>query len=256
MNVRGNMKIALLQINSTWEDETANLRKAALLIREAAHAGCDVAVLPEMFSTGFTMNIPVVSDGRKTTAFLSGLARELGVSIIAGIATKKPRERRGTNNAVMIDPNGHIIARYAKIMMFPLTSEAAVYRPGKKPVIFSLGDFLASSFICYDLRFPEIFRQASRDVEIIFVIANWPDSRMNHWEALLRARAIENQCYAVGVNRLGKDGNGLQYTGGSLVVDPMGKTVMQLDWRREWAIVEIDPLMVADVRSRYPFLPK
>lgn len=250
------MKIALLQINSTWEDEEENRRKAGMMLREAARAGCDAAVLPEMFSTGFTMNLAAVSDGKATTAFLAGLAKQLRVNIIAGLAVKKTHERRGTNSAILISRDGHVTARYAKMNTFPLASEAAAYRAGKKTVVFPLDDMLASMFICYDLRFPEVFRQTGRDAEVIFVLANWPDARMNHWEALLRARAIENQCYVVGVNRLGKDGNGIQYTGGSLVIDPMGGTVAQLDWRREWAIAEIKPAIVSDIRLRYPFLPK
>ncbi len=250
------MKIALLQINSAWEDESRNCITASHLIAEAARAQCDVAVLPEMFSTGFTMNLAAVSDGLETTGFLAKQAESWGINIIAGIAGIKPHDRRGTNSALVFDRTGCLRDRYTKMRAFPLISEDYSYRPGKKPVIFRLDEVLASVFICYDLRFPELFRQVSADVQVIFVIANWPAERMIHWETLLKARAIENQCYIVGVNRLGKDGSGIQYTGGSLVIDPLGTIVSQLDWRNDWAAADIDPTMVAAVRNRYPFLPK
>ncbi len=250
------MKIALIQMNSAWEDEARNRKTALHLLAEAARAGCDVAVLPEMFATGFTMNLAVVSDGRETFGFLGEQAKKNKMNIIAGLAAKRPRDRRGTNGAFVFDRTGSQRDRYVKIHAFPLLSEDTFYRPGKKPVIFKIDEVLASVFICYDLRFPELFRQVSADVQVVFVIANWPAERMMHWETLLKARAIENQCYIVGVNRLGKDGNGIQYTGGSLVIDPLGATVAQLDWRNDWATAEIDPGMVASVRNRYPFLPK
>ncbi len=250
------MKLALLQINNSWENEPANLKKAATLIRDAAHAGCDIAVLPEMFSTGFTMNLPAVSDGQTVIAFLSEQVKRYDMNILAGVAMKKPGERRGTNNALFFDRAGRMSARYAKSRLFPLSEEPGVYRAGKKPVVFSIDEVRASVFVCYDLRFPELFRQVSREVQIIFVIANWPQSRMNHWEALLRARAIENHCFVVGVNRTGKDGNGIRYAGARLLLTRWATTIAQLDSRTKWAIVEIDPSMVATVRSRFPFLPK
>lgn len=248
------MKLALLQINSSWENEPANLKKAAPLIRDAAHTGCDIAVLPEMFSTGFTMNLSAVSDGQTVKAFLSEQAKRYDMNILAGVAMKNPSEKRATNNALFFDRAGRMSAHYAKSRLFPLSGEPDVYRAGKKPIVFGIDEIRTSVFICYDLRFPELFRQVSREVQIIFVIANWPQSRMNHWEALLRARAIENQCFVVGVNRTGKDGNGIRYAGGSLVIDPMGTTVAQLDSHTKWAAVEIDPAMVAEIRTRYPFL--
>jgi len=250
------MKLALLQINSIWENESANLHAAGLLLNKAAKAGCDVAVLPEMFSTGFTMRLPAVSDGQTVNAFLTEQAKRHNMHILAGVAMKKPNEKRGTNNALFFDRTGRITARYAKSRLFPLADESKAYRSGTKPIVFSICGVSASVFICYDLRFPELFRQVCRDVQIIFVIANWPQSRMNHWEALLRARAIENQCFVAGVNRTGKDGNGIRYAGGSLVVDPMGMTIAQLDSRIKWAVVEIDPSRVTEMRARYPFLPQ
>lgn len=250
------MKIALLQINSAWENEAKNCRTASHLLAEAAGARCDIAVLPEMFSTGFTMNLSALSDGNATKAFLAEQAKKFAMPILAGVAMKKPGEKLGTNNALFFDSAGRMITRYAKKRLFPLSGEPDVYRAGKKWVVFTVGDVHASVFICYDLRFPELFRQVSRKVQIIFVIANWPESRMSHWEALLRARAIENQCYVVGVNRLGKDGNGIRYAGGSLVVDPMGMTIAQLNSHLKWATVAIDPALVTKVRECYPFLQK
>ena len=109
-------------------------------------------------------------------------------------------------------------------------------------------------FICYDLRFPEIFRQVAREVEVIFVIANWPYTRELHWQNLLIARAIENQCFIVGVNRIGDDGVGLKFHGASMVIDPLGKILMQTDKKTEYEVCEFDTSEVVKVRKKFPFL--
>jgi predicted amidohydrolase len=182
------------------------------------------------------------------------LAKKYGLNVIAGFAAKKPGRKKLRNLAVAFDRRGSLIASYAKMHPFSLTKENKYFSAGNTRVIFHVEGVPASIFICYDLRFPEIFRDIARGVQAIFVLANWPDSRKDHWETLLKARAIENQCFVIGVNRTGKDGNGIRYPGASHVYDPMGKDICSGGLREQFITCEIDPEMATKVRCQFPFL--
>jgi predicted amidohydrolase len=149
---------------------------------------------------------------------------------------------------------GQVIARYIKNHPFSFAKENEYYHPGNDQSIFEIDYTKCSMFICYDLRFPELFRMVARSVKIIFVIANWPEIRQAHWESLLKARAIENQCFIVGVNRIGKDGNGLVYAGGSLVCDPSGNERSRGGKQQEYISTELDVSDVDCIRKKFPFL--
>ena len=161
---------------------------------------------------------------------------------------------KGKNVAVVIDDRGKIVAEYFKMYPFSYMGEHLHYASGDSPVAFSVAGMNASVFICYDLRFPEVFRRVARSVECIFVIANWPDVRIEHWSALLKARAIENQCFLVGVNRIGSDGNGLTYCGSSHVFSPAGDLLCTGSAGDELVFADIDLAQVKKVRSQFPFL--
>ena len=126
--------------------------------------------------------------------------------------------------------------------------------PGNEQVVFEVDGIKSSIFICYDLRFPELFRKVAKDINVIFVIANWPEVRQPHWESLLQARAIENQCFIVGVNRIGKDGNDLIYGGGSNVFSPLGENLSRGGKNQEYIVTDLDTAEVGAVRERFPFL--
>jgi omega-amidase len=250
------MKVALIQLDIAWEDRQRNYRKAELFAQMASADNCDVMVLPEMFNTGFSMDLSAVADEdiSETTSALSGIAKTYSVNIIAGFPMKSPAEQKGRNMAVAFDKNGMLISTYTKIHPFSLVGEEEFYIAGDNISLFNISGIPASMFICYDLRFPEIFRKIARQVQLIFVIANWSAARKAHWETLLRARAIENQCFVIGVNRIGTDANGIHYTGASCVIGPEGNVLCSGDDMTEYLVCEFDPSEVASIRSEYPFL--
>ncbi len=250
------MKIALIQLNIAWEDKERNLERADFFIRKAASESCDLVVLPEMFNTGFSMNISEIGeeiDG-ETASFLSKCAKKEEINIIGGFPVKKRGCQRGLNMAVAFDRKGMCLAGYSKLHPFSFAGEDSFYQAGDETVIFNLEGIQSSIFICYDLRFPEVFRSVAKKVHALYVIANWPSVRRDHWVTLLKARAVENQCFVIGVNRTGTDGNGLDYPGASYIFGPLGETICQGNEKDEFITEEIDPSIVAKVREQFPFL--
>lgn len=249
------MKAALLQFDIAWESKEENLKKAGEILRRAGEGGCDVAVLPEMFSTGFSMGAASLAEDEDgpTAAFLSGIAKECSMNVVAGFATGGRSSGR-RNVAHVYGRGGELLASYAKMHPFCLAGEHEHFEPGEGPVVFELDGVPSSVFICYDLRFPEAMRPVAKEALLIFVIANWPSSRGEHWSALLRARAIENQCFVAGVNRTGADGNLIEYSGGSAVYGPMGEVVCSAGEYEELLVCEFDPARAQRIRKQYPFL--
>lgn len=246
----------MVQLNILWEDKKVNLAKAELFIEKAASQKCDLVVFPEMFNTGFSMNVQSIGeyeDG-ETGLFLSRLAKNYGINLIAGFAVRRAGEDKGSNIAVAYDRNGALLTRYTKIHPFSFAGEDLYYTAGTDTVVFKMDGVSCSIFICYDLRFPEVFRKVAPEVQMIFVPANWPAERKEHWESLLKARAIENQCFIVGVNRTGQDRNGHSYPGASHVFGPSGVDICCGGENDELVICEVNPEEVSELRSRYPFL--
>lgn len=242
------MRLALIQFDPLWEDEAENLARLGPLIAEAASGGAAIVALPEMCTTGFSMNPP---KGDATNQALASYARTHGAGIIAGHASCAP----GCENlASAYDGTGRRVARYSKINPFTMAQEHMRYASGRQAVAFELAGLRASAFICYDLRFPEVARSVATAVDAIFYLANWPASRALHWTILLRARAIENQCYVIGVNRTGVDGAGIAYEGGSVVYGPSGEPVAECGSGAGVYHFEIEPRTVAKARADYPFL--
>jgi omega-amidase len=250
------MKVALIQLDSVWESKKANLERAAFFTEKAAQEKCDVVVFPELFATGFSMNVPVIADDGygETASYLSAIARRNAVNLIAGLAMRAPADERARNMAIVFDRKGRPDATYTKIHSFPLSQEGEWYIAGTKTVEFKIDAMPSSVFICYDLRFPELFREVAERVQAMFVIANWPSEREEHWETLLKARAIENQCFVIGVNRTGIDGNGIRYPGASRIFDPLGNVISSGDNTEEFITGEFDPGETDRVRSEFPFL--
>lgn len=250
------MKIALIQLDIAWESKKANLEKAEAFAQRASLEKCDAIVFPEMFNTGFSMNVSVIAeDGYGETAMaLAGIAKRYNINLIAGFPIKTPKEEKGRNMAFVYDRKGTLTATFTKMHPFSFAEEDKYYVPGENTVTFDIDGMSSSIFICYDLRFPEVFRRVSKDVQTIFVLANWPTARKEHWETLLRARAIENQCYIIGVNRTGTGGNGIQYPGASHIFDPSGNDICAGDETEEFLTCEFNPDDVIAIRSKFPFL--
>ncbi|MEP6755813.1 MAG: carbon-nitrogen family hydrolase [Chthonomonadales bacterium] len=248
------MKINCLQTDIIWEDRDANFARVVTLVEEGKPEPGSLLVLPELFSVGFSMNLDKIAEPEEgpTYQLMVDLAKKYNVYVNGGFVTRGP-DGRGRNESALIAPDGHLLTRYHKIHPFTF-GEQQHYSAGDEIRVVALGDFQVAPFICYDLRFPEIFRvAASRGADLMIVIANWPVARIHHWTALLIARAIENQCYVVGVNRIGDDPT-LHHTGHSCVVDPLGTVIMDAGEREGMFTAEIEIDNVLDVRARLPFL--
>ncbi len=219
------VRVACCQFEIAWEAKAVNYRRVDELVATATLASGSLLLLPEMFATGFTMRADAVAepvDG-PTAQYLADLARRYAIFVQAGVVVREGAGTRPRNEALVFAPDGRLVARYAKVHLFSFAGEPGHYAPGESPVQFSWQEMGVAPAICYDLRFPELFRMAvSRGMELATVIACWPAAREEHWLALLRARAIENQCYVAAVNRCGSDPSGLAYSGRSQIIDPRG----------------------------------
>ncbi|HLY08351.1 MAG TPA: carbon-nitrogen family hydrolase [Planctomycetota bacterium] len=220
------MRVAGVQLDIAWEDKKTNFARVRALVEGARLPRGAFLLLPEMFATGFSMNVAGLSEGAggETESFLASLAADFGVAVSGGVVARAP-DGRGLNQSVTIAPDRRVLARYSKIHPFSYGGETQHYAPGTEVVTYAVESFQVSSFICYDLRFPEIFRNAAKKgAQLLTVIANWPEPREAHWLALLKARAIENQAFVVGVNRCGRDPK-LAYSGRGQVIDPRGNVL-------------------------------
>jgi predicted amidohydrolase len=248
------LRIAGLQMDIAWEDRAANFEKVREHAGRARDAGVDLLVLPEMFSTGFSMNPGVTGeppDG-ETPAFMKELAATHGMVIVGGYVQRR-RQGRGANAALAVGRDGAVLSEYFKTHLFRSLGEHEVHEAGAGPRPFSVDGVEMACFVCYDLRFPEIFRMVVPGASLIMVIASWPDSRRRHWDILLQARAVENQLFVVGVNRVG-EGGGLRFDGGTVIVDPMGNTVAAGGEEEGLVMADLDMDLVAETRARMPFL--
>jgi predicted amidohydrolase len=246
------MRVALLQMDLAWEDVAENHRRAARLLAEAKEGGASLAILPEMFSTGFSMDAVRIAQpaGGPSETFLRDQARALGLWILASVPERgEPAPR---NMALLVSPRGSVV-KYAKIHPFSYAGEDKVYAAGDRVVTADVEGVRVTPLVCYDLRFPEPFRTAAGETDLFVVVANWPDPRREHWRTLLRARAIENQAYVVGVNRAG-EGHGLRYAGDSAAIAPLGETLVEADAREQVLFADVDPGVVKKLRARFPAL--
>lgn len=248
------MRIAGAQIDVAWHNRSANHERARAFAEEAHVRKADVLIFPEMFSTGFSMDTTVTPeplDG-PTPTLLRELASLHKMVVLGGFVLERKNDRP-QNVCLVVDPSGNDLALYAKIHQIALLDENNHYAPGERPMPFELAGSRAAGLICFDLRFPELFRALTDQCWVMIVVASWPAARQAHWDILLKARAVENQCYVVGVNRVG-EGGGHLYTGGSAIIDPLGE-VLALKREKEGLIVaDIDPMKVKEVRSAMPFL--
>lgn len=250
------MKVLLCQLDLAWEDPAANFDKVRQLLAGRDDLQGALIVLPEMLATGFSMDVATVTDREpaQSETFLAGLAVAHGATLVAGCGAPAESPRKGRNLAVAIGADGSKVAEYAKIHPFSYGGEAEHYEAGEAVVTFDWHGLSVCPLICYDLRFPETFRDGvGAGAELFCVIANWPAKRIDHWVTLLRARAIENQAYVVGVNRCGHDPN-FTYPGRSLVVDPHGEIIADAAEGEGLVTCEIDPRAVRDWRATFPAL--
>ena len=246
------IKIGLVQYSPVWENKTASRKKISELSKDSEQV--DVLIFPEMTLTGFTMKASDFAEELQgeSNQFFSSIAKEKKCAVIYGTIEKG--KKKNFNTLVHLNNQGKIISTYRKIHPFSYSAEDIFFGKGKEVVVTKVKGFKLGLSICYDLRFPELYRfYAKEKVHLIVNIANWPDTRIEHWRALLKARAIENQCYVAGVNRIGDDPK-LHYNGFSSVFDPIGKEIVSAENEEKIIIADIDRDYVNEVRKKLPFL--
>ena len=244
------IRLGLAQINIVWEDIEANKKTVETYLKRAKEAKVDWIIFPEMTMTGFSMNTSMAIYYEDEKKFFLQKAKEYGIAIIYGLIAKGECDKF-ENRMVFVDEHGKELMEYAKIHPFSYGAEAKYYTGGSKIYACHWRDSILSGFICYDIRFPQIFQIASQESQVIFVIANWPVERIDQWDALLKARAIENCCYVIGVNRCGRAGR-LLYTGHSAVYDYKGHCLNEIKEGEELILAEIDERSVPIYREQFP----
>lgn len=247
------MKIACIQFNVRFGKVEENYTRVEAFLRDAASQGAEIAVLPEMWNTGYALErLPEIADvdGERTKHFLSGLAKELSLHIVGGSVATKQADKF-YNTMYTFNNEGELVGEYSKAHLFRLMDEHKYLTAGNKMNNFKLGELEAAGVICYDIRFPEWLRShALAGAKVLFVPAQWPTARVDHWKTLLQARAIENQCYVVAVNRIASKPE--NFNGQSMVIKPWGEIVWVGSETEEMAIVEVEFDEVDEVRGRIP----
>lgn len=225
------LTVTLVQNELVWEDRKANLDRFGERLQPLAGA-TDLVILPEMFSTGFTMNAGPLAETMQgpTLGWMQVQARQLD-AVVTGSAIIR-EDGALFNRLLWVWPDGQTEA-YDKHHLFRMSGEHKVYAAGRELMTVTINGWRVRPFVCYDLRFPVWCRNYDKAYDVAIFVANWPSARAVHWRTLLRARAIENQCYVVGVNRVGTDGNGRTYRGDSTVIDPRGAVSYHCEERED-----------------------
>ena len=248
-------RIAAVQHDIVWEDREANFERLAPLVAGAAGLGAGLVLLTETFSTGFSMTpgIGEPEDG-PSARFLRGQAAEHGVWVGGSCPEIAPDGPLPYNSFVLAGPDG-TTHRYRKLHPFTHAGEHERFRAGEAPLTVEVDGLRVTLFVCYDLRFADVFWQAAPDTDVYLVPANWPSPRRQHWRTLLRARAIENQAYVVGANRVGTAGDGTEHVGDSRIVSPTGELLATAAGVETVLVADVDAAEVAATRDRFRFLP-
>lgn len=234
------MKLALVSLDQIWEDKDANLALCKEYITQASNEGVTLIIFPEMTLTGFSTNTMLTAEERnssKTVEEFTRLALDYNIAIIFGVVIKE--REKAVNNSIFINHDGSILAEYSKIHPFTFSGEDKYFFGGNSLAIANFLDMKIGLSICYDLRFPELYSSLASKCDLIVNIANWPSKRVEHWNTLLKARAIENQIFIAGINRVGRDANGLEYIQSSNVLNANGEKIECIE-KENMKIYEID----------------
>ena len=248
------MNVAAIQHDIVWADRTANFERLAPLIETAARNGAQFVLLSEMFSTGFVVDDDSIAEpeGGESSQFLMTMASRFNITIAGTCPERTNDDPRPFNSLVVAHHNGEV-SRYRKIHPFTYGNEHLHFRPGTDHATTTINGVRTSLSVCYDLRFADEYWGQAPATDLFVVPANWPESRREHWMALLRARAIENQAYVIGCNRVGTGGH-LTYVGDSMIIDPLGNVLAHADNSETIIYADIDVDEVARVRSQFPFM--
>ncbi len=246
------MQLVGCQFDIQWENREANFATVRRLLSQVEIEDGALIVLPEMFSSGFSMNVDRVAESvpSETESFLQEVAREYNAWTLGGLVFSS-EDGKGSNELSVFDPKGQLVGHYQKNHCFSYTGEDENYESGDDILIFDWQGILVCPSICYDLRFPELYRRGTKaEAELFLVIANWPEARIDHWTTLLRARAIENQGYTLGVNRVGSDPK-WNYPGQSVLFDPHGAEIINAGAEERAFTAEIHREVVTEWRESF-----
>lgn len=250
------IRFSLIQANLQWEDKSANLRMFENKIGPLA-GQTDIVILPEMFSTGFSMRPEMFAEKMPgpTVQWMRELASKLRLILTGSLIIEE--DGKYFNRLLWMLPDGNF-GYYDKRHLFGFADEDKHYSAGSKRLIASVKGWKINLQVCYDLRFPVWARQSGSSTEpeydVLVYVANWPQRRNHAWKTLLQARAIENQCFCFGVNRVGTDGNGIFHSGESMVVDPMGEVLYSGSGDEEVFTIKLEKSHLNSVREKFPFL--
>ena len=254
MSPADSLAVTIVQPDVVWHDVEANHDRIRRMLDARPPQPGGLIALPETVATGFTSEVELATDADgATAAWLSQIARDFDCHVTGGLIATDPLTGLGLNQAVTVSRDGEEVGRYAKMHRFPLSREADTFAAGEDVEPIEVNGATVCPLVCYDLRFPETWRRGVGS-DVFLCIANWPASRMHHWHALLRARAIENQAFVVGVNRTGTDPL-VQYAGGSVIYDYDGRALTELDERPTVAGATLDLAALRNFRRKLPFLP-
>ena len=266
------LTITTIQSNLSWEDKSANLRMFEQKIADIPEK-TEIVVLPEMFSTGFSMkpeSLAETVDG-ETVEWMKRVSRENKIILTGSVIIEE--EGNYYNRMIWMLPNDQY-GYYDKRHLFAYAKEDKHYTAGNKRLIASVKGWKINLQVCYDLRFPVWARQspshelrsfpekgtpkgeefaAAQEFDVLIYVANWPERRSHAWKTLLCARAIENQCYVIGVNRVGTDANDINYSGNSLVIDPLGQVLYHMADDEDVNTITLQKEMLDEVRTKFPF---
>ena len=250
------LTITTIQSNLFWEDKQANMQMLQQKI-ESITDKTEIVILPEMFSTGFSMQPQLFAetmDG-ETMGWMKMLSNKNGIVLTGSVMIEE--EGKYFNRLIWMLPNGQF-GYYDKRHLFAYGEEDKHYSSGNKRLIASVKGWKINLQVCYDLRFPVWARQQPKDgapeYDVLIYVANWPERRSHAWKTLLCARAIENQCYVIGVNRVGDDAKNIHYSGNSLVIDPMGQVLYHMADEEDINTITLSKEKLEEVRTRFPFL--
>jgi predicted amidohydrolase len=247
----GLLRVGLVQADTVWEDAAAN-RLAIDRMTAGFDGAVDVVVLPEMFATGFSMQPERLAEPPlgPTMQWMQQLARRLDAAVVGSVITCV--DGLHYNRLCWVTPDG-LLGQYDKRHLFRMGGEDRHYASGREPLVIAWRGFRIAPLVCYDLRFPVWSRRREGyDYDALLYIASWPAPRRHAWRSLLVARAIENQAYLIGVNRVGADGNGLLHAGDSVVHDFLGQPLVELDDRAGVATASLDLAALQAFRQRFP----
>ena len=246
------LKITLIQSNLFWEDKITNIKQFTNRIFDLTDE-TDLYILPEMFSTGFSMNSEKLAETMDgfTVTWMKEVAMVKNTAICGSVIITENNEI--FNRFLFVEPNGNV-QFYNKAHLFRMAEENKYYSAGNERIIIDYKGWKIAPFVCYDLRFPVwLKRTENYDYDLMILVASWPEKRVTHWQVLTQARAIENQCYVVGVNRVGDDGNGLHYSGNSMVIGPLGEVIYEKSDLEEIHSSTLERAYLDEVRKNFPF---